>query len=56
MSNEITPDQIQLLMQLEGIFMPRARRQRDEVYEKQSKDAAAKEPVRFVHYTTRRQR
>jgi hypothetical protein len=45
MANEdpVIPEEMKLGIQLEGIFMPYARKQRDELYEKQK---------RFVHYTT----
>jgi hypothetical protein len=42
----LTPEQIELQLRLEGIFMPYARKQRDKIYENQDK------PTRFVHYTS----
>jgi len=42
----MTPEQIQLMVQLESIFMPYSRRQRDTLY----KDENSK--TRFVHYTS----
>ncbi len=50
----LSEEQIQLSVQLESIFMPYARKQRDEAYEKlkQSGNAAAEEQLRLVHYTS----
>jgi hypothetical protein len=50
----LTPEQIQFFMRLEGIFMPHARKQRDELY---AKHYGPGQPppdayVRFVHYTS----
>ncbi len=42
----LTPEQIQFFIQLESIFMPYARRQRDSFYETSGKE------TRFVHYTS----
>ncbi len=50
----LTPEQVQIALQLEQIFMPQAKRQRDEAYKRQAKpgeDTAAQE-LRFVHYTS----
>jgi hypothetical protein len=50
----LTPEQIQIAIQLEQLFMPQAKRQREEAYKRQAKpgeDAAAQE-LRFVHYTS----
>jgi len=44
----LTPEEIERLKRLEGIFMPHARRQRDEVYEQLPDDLGP----RFVHYTS----
>jgi hypothetical protein len=48
-----TPEQIEILLQLQQIFMPQAQRQRDEAYRRQAK-AGEGEPqeLRFVHYTS----
>ncbi len=43
-----TPEQIQLMIRLEGIFMPYARKQRDVLYANTPDDL----PPRFVHYTS----
>jgi hypothetical protein len=50
----LTPEQFQLVIKLEGIFMPHARRQRDETYARQAKPDATVETavLRFVHYTS----
>jgi hypothetical protein len=42
----VIPDEVRLEMQLESIFMPHARRQRDKLY------ASDKNHARFVHYTS----
>jgi hypothetical protein len=50
----VTPEQIQLAVELEKIFMPQAQRQRGELYQRQAKpgeDPAVQE-LRFVHYTS----
>jgi hypothetical protein len=50
----LTPEQLQIALQLEQIFMPQAQRQREEMYKRQAKpgeDPAAQE-LRFVHYTS----
>jgi hypothetical protein len=50
----LTPEQIQLVLELGKIFMPQAQRQRDELYQRQAKpgeDPAAQQ-LRFVHYTS----
>src|ERR1035438_3860391 len=49
----LTEEQTKLSIRLEGIFMPQARRQRDEAYDrlKQGNEAAG-EYLRFVHYTS----
>jgi hypothetical protein len=46
------PEQIQTVLQLEQIFMPQAKKQRDAAYKRQAKpgDETAEE-IRFVHYT-----
>lgn len=45
-----TPEQIELAMRLEGIFMPHARKQRDALY---AKEPGGPDPdPRFVHYTS----
>ncbi len=48
----LTEDQIQIALRLESIFMPHARRQRDETHRKQHGDARSREPIRFAHYTS----
>jgi hypothetical protein len=48
----LTPEQIQLLMRLEEIFMPQAKRQRDEAQKRQTKPGEAVEDLRIVHYTS----
>jgi hypothetical protein len=50
----VTPEQIQIAIQLEQVFMPHAKRQRDEAYKRQAKpgDDAAVQELRFVHYTS----
>jgi hypothetical protein len=50
----LTPEQIQLAMELGKIFMPQAQRQRDELYQRQAKpgDDPAAQQLRFVHYTS----
>jgi hypothetical protein len=50
----LTQEQIRLALQLESIFMPQARRQRDKAYEKleQSGNATTDDQLRFVYYTT----
>jgi hypothetical protein len=50
----LTPEQIQLVLELGKIFMPQAQRQRDELYQRQAtpgEDPAAQQ-LRFVHYTS----
>ncbi|HXM22771.1 MAG TPA: hypothetical protein VN948_16050 [Terriglobales bacterium] len=49
----LTPELIKVALQLEQIFMPQAKRQRDEAYKRQSTpgDAMVQE-LRFVHYTS----
>ena len=44
----VTPEQLQILLRLEEIFMPQAKRQRDEAYRRR----AGQEELRFVHYTS----
>lgn len=44
--------QIQLALRLEGIFMPQARRQRVEVYQRQFGSPDSRDPIRFAHYTS----
>ncbi len=50
----VTDEQIQLAIRLESIFMPEARKQRDELYRKQTGAVGviSRAPVRFVHYTS----
>jgi hypothetical protein len=49
----LTPEQFQLALRLEGIFMPYARKQRDEAFRRQGSSAvAADAEARFVHYTS----
>jgi hypothetical protein len=44
----LTQEQIELMLRLEGVFMPYARRQRDEAYQ----NLSAGDNLRFVHYTS----
>jgi hypothetical protein len=44
----ITPEQFQLAIRLEGIFMPHARKQRDALYAEEPSERVP----RFVHYTS----
>jgi hypothetical protein len=48
------PEDVQFTIRLEDIFMPQARRQRDDAYRKQNKsnDPTVRNPIRVVHYTT----
>jgi hypothetical protein len=49
-----TPEQLkelEFLLQMESIFMPQARKQRDAHYKRRAPSVMA-EPARFVHYTT----
>jgi hypothetical protein len=49
----LTSEQFQLALRLEGIFMPYARKQRDEAFRRQGSSAvAADAEARFVHYTS----
>jgi hypothetical protein len=52
--SELSPEQIQNALKLESIFMPHARKQRDEIYKKQTgfETGVSREPIRFVHYTS----
>jgi hypothetical protein len=52
--SELSPEQIQSALKLESIFMPHARKQRDEIYKKQTGFEAgiSREPIRFAHYTS----
>ena len=47
-SAALTPEQIQIVMRLDEIFTPQAKRQRDEAYQRR----AGKEDLRFAHYTS----
>ena len=51
---ELTPGQLQLGFRLEAIFMPQAKRQRDEAYQKRKRsgNATVDDRLRFVHYTS----
>lgn len=52
-SSGLTPEQIQLALRLESIFMPHARKQRDEAYKRQEGSPEPTEAkVRFAHYTS----
>lgn len=54
---KLTPEQLQLALKLEGIFMPQAREQREEAGKRQAKpgqQAAVGEYLRFAHYTSAR--
>jgi hypothetical protein len=48
----ITKDQIDLVLKLDAIFMPHAKRQREEALDTQTKPGAAREYLRFAHYTS----
>jgi hypothetical protein len=57
MADEVTiprlsEEQLQLLFQLESIFMPQAKRQRDEAYAKLLRSGNTDGQLRFVHYTS----
>jgi hypothetical protein len=48
-----TPEQLQTLLHLEQIFMPQAKRQRDEAYKRRAQlGEDADQELRFVHYTS----
>lgn len=47
----MTPEEYQLWIQLEGIFMPQARSRRDAFYHDETKENLPR-PQRFVHYTS----
>src|SRR5580692_8826785 len=49
----LSPELIEVAVQLEQIFMPQAKRQRDAAYRRQSTPGDATLPdLRFVHYTS----
>lgn len=50
----LTPEQLQLTLELGRLFMPQAQRQRDELYQRQAKpgEDPAVQQLRFVHYTS----
>src|ERR1035438_5196798 len=48
----LTEEQLQLASQLESIFMPQAKRQRDEAYAKLRETGSTDGQLRFVHYTS----
>jgi len=50
----LTPEQVQLALELEKIFMPQAQRQRAEIYKRQANpgEVAELQQLRFVHYTS----
>lgn len=49
----LTSEQLEPLIRLESIFMPHARRQRNEVYKVQNAGRPESgEPIRFAHYTS----
>jgi hypothetical protein len=50
----ITPEQIQLALKLDAIFMPYARKQREQALERQAKQSVlvSGEYLRFAHYTS----
>ena len=50
----LTPEQLQLTLELGKLFMPQAQRQRDELYQRQAKpgEDPAVQQLRFVHYTS----
>jgi len=49
---ELTPEQIELFIKLETIFMPHTQRLRGETYTRQAKSITDKQPIRLVHYTS----
>ena len=48
----ITDEQLQLGLQLESIFMPQAKRQRDAAHAQLKESGIGDEQLRFVHYTS----
>src|ERR1700687_1710365 len=48
----LTEEQLQLVFQLESIFMPQAKRQRDEAYASLLETGSTDGQLRFVHYTS----
>src|ERR1039458_4464080 len=48
----ITDEQLQLAFQLESIFMPQAKRQRDAAHTRLKESGIGDEQLRFVHYTS----
>src|SRR5437764_15432860 len=53
-SPSVTPEQIELALELERIFTPHAQKQREEAYQRQAKsgEALATQDLRFAHYTS----
>jgi len=48
----LTEEQLRLLFQLESIFMPQARRQREDAYNRLKETRIGDGQLRFVHYTS----
>jgi hypothetical protein len=48
----VTDEQLQLFLQLESIFMPRAKTQRDAAHARLKESGIGDEQLRFVHYTS----
>jgi hypothetical protein len=49
---QITDEQLHLALQLESIFMPQAKRQREAAEARANADGVSGEQLRFVHYTS----
>lgn len=52
MTQQITDEQLQLGLQLEAIFMPQSKRQRDAAHARLKESGIGDEQLRFVHYTS----
>lgn len=51
-SHKVAPEQMELLIKLGDIFMPVARRQQDELYQRDRNTGSGLDSARFVHYTS----
>jgi hypothetical protein len=51
-SPSLTAEQIEFALRLESIFMPHARKQRNETCKRQTGTEHSREPIRFAHYTS----
>jgi hypothetical protein len=49
---KLTPQRLEFLIKLEGIFMPAARKRRDELYRRNANTGPVLDSARFVHYTS----